>query len=79
MAGTSLYTNSTVALYTTQNSIRTSVPVPDLTGCTLAQARGILSNLNLNLKYVGNGAVSSQDVATNTLVEEGTVITVTLK
>lgn len=79
MAGTSLYTNSTVALYTTQNSIRTSVPVPNLTGCTLAQARGILSNLNLNLKYVGNGSVSSQDVATNTLVEEGTVITVTLK
>lgn len=78
-AGMSLYTNSTIALYTTQNSIRTSVPVPNLTGYTLAQARSVLANLNLNLKYVGSGTVSYQDVATDTLVEEGTVITVTLK
>lgn len=77
--GTSLYNNSTVALYTKQNSVRTSVTVPDLTGCTLAQARAILSNLNLNLKYVGNGKVSSQSVAKDTPVEEGTIITVTLK
>lgn len=77
--GMSLYKNSVIALYTKQNSIRTSVPVPDLTGCTLAQARNVLSNLNLNLKYVGNGTVSSQSVAKDTLVEEGTVITVTLK
>lgn len=77
--GMSLYKNSVIALYTKQNSIRTSVPVPDLTGCTLAQARNILSSLNLNLKYVGSGNVSSQSVAKDTLVEEGTVITVTLK
>ena len=78
-AGASLYTNSTVALYTKQNSIRTSVTVPDLTGYTLAQARSVLSNLNLNLKYVGSGTVSYQDVASGTSVEEGTIITVTLK
>lgn len=77
--GTSLYNNSTVALYTKQNSVRTSVTVPDLTGCTLAQARAILSNLNLNLKYVGNGKVSSQNIAKDTPVEEGSIITVTLK
>ncbi len=78
-AGTSLYKNSTVALYTKQNSVRTSVTVPDLTGFTLAQARGLLSNLNLNLKFVGSGTVSSQDVPKDSSVEEGTVITVTLK
>ncbi len=77
--GASLYTNSTVVLYTKQNSVRTSVVVPDLTGYTLAQARSVLSNLNLNLKYVGSGTVSYQDVAKDTSVEEGTIITVTLK
>ena len=78
-AGTALYANSTVALYTKQNSVRTSVTVPDLTGYTLAQARSVLSNLNLNLKYVGSGTVSYQSVANGTSVEEGTIITVTLK
>ncbi len=76
--GSSVYTNSTVALYTKQNSVRTSVTVPDLTGYTLAQARSVLSNLNLNLKYVGSGTVSYQDIK-DVSVEEGTIITVTLK
>ncbi len=78
-AGTSLYKNSTVALYTKQNSVRTSVTVPDLTGNTLAQARGLLSNLNLNLKFIGSGTVASQDVPKDSSVEEGTIITVTLR
>ena len=78
-AGTSLYKNSTVALYTKQNSVRTSVTVPDLTGYTLAQSRGVLSSLNLNLKFVGSGTVASQYVPKDSSVEEGTVITVTLK
>lgn len=78
-AGTSLYKNSTIALYTSKNSVRTSVPVPDLTGYTLAQARSVLSNLNLNLKYVGSGTVSTQSIAKDTSVEEGSIITVTLK
>lgn len=78
-AGTSLYKNSTVALYTKQNSVRTSVTVPDLTGYSLAQARNLLSTLNLNLKFVGSGTVFSQDVPKDSSVEEGTVITVTLK
>ena len=78
-SGTSLYKNSTIALYTNKNSVRTSVTVPDLTGYTLAQARSTLSNLNLNLKYVGNGTVDSQNVPSNSSVEEGTIITVTLK
>lgn len=78
-AGTSLFANSTVVLYTKNNSVRTSIQVPDLTGYTLAQARSKLSSLNLNLKYVGSGTVSYQNIAKDTSVEEGTVITVTLK
>lgn len=78
-ANTSLYKNSTIALYTSKNSVRTSVTVPDLTGYTLAQARSILSNLNLNLKYIGSGIIASQDIAKDTSVEEGSIITVTLK
>lgn len=78
-AGTSLYKNSIVALYTKENSVRTSVTVPDLTGSTLAQARNTLSSLNLNLKFVGSGTVFSQDIPKDTSVEEGSVITITLK
>ena len=78
-ANTSLYKNSTIALYTSKNSVRTSVTVPNLTGYTLAQARSILSNLNLNLKYIGSGIIASQDIAKDTSVEEGSIITVTLK
>lgn len=78
-AGTQLYLNSTVVLYTPINSIRTSVVVPDLANLSLAQARSVLSNLNLNLKFVGNGTVAGQNVAAGSSVEEGTIITITLK
>lgn len=78
-ADSKLYSNSTVILYTAKNRTRTSVNVPDLTGLSLAQARSTLSSLNLNLKYVGSGTVSSQDIEKDTSVEEGSVITVTLK
>lgn len=79
VADSKLYSNSTIILYTAKNRTRTSVNVPDLTGLSLAQARSTLSSLNLNLKYVGSGAVSSQDIEKDTSVEEGSVITVTLK
>lgn len=78
-ADTKLYSNSTIVLYTSKNSVRTSVTVPDLTGLSLAQARSTLASLNLNLKYVGSGTVASQDVDKDTSVEEGSIITVTLK
>lgn len=79
VADSKLYLNSTIILYTAKNRTRTSVNVPDLTGLSLAQARSTLSSLNLNLKYVGSGTVSSQDIEKDTSVEEGSVITVTLK
>lgn len=79
VADSKLYSNSTIILYTAKNRTRTSVNVPNLTGLSLAQARSTLSSLNLNLKYVGSGTVSSQDIEKDTSVEEGSVITVTLK
>ena len=77
--GTQLYSNSTIILYTKNNSVRTSVTVPNLSGLTLAQARSTLSTLNLNLKFVGVGTVFSQDIQPETAVEEGSIITVTLQ
>jgi stage V sporulation protein D (sporulation-specific penicillin-binding protein) len=77
-SNTQVYSNSTVVLYTKQNSTRTSVTVPDLTGLSLAKARNTLSNLNLNLKYVRSGNVASQDIASGSSLEEGSIITVTL-
>ena len=79
VADSKLYSNSTIILYTAKNRTRTSVNVPNLTDLSLAQARSTLSSLNLNLKYVGSGTVSSQDIEKDTSVEEGSVITVTLK
>ena len=79
VADSKLYSNSTIILYTAKNRTRTSVNVPNLTGLSLAQARSTLSSLNLNLKYVGSGTVSSQDIEKDTSVEEGSIITVTLK
>ena len=76
--GVALSKDSVVVLYDADNSVRTSVTVPDLTGKTLQQATSILKNLNLNISVTGSGGVVSQDPAKETKVEEGTVINVTL-
>ena len=76
--GVSLSKDSVVVLYDADNSVRTSVTVPDLTGKTAQQATSILKNLNLNISITGSGTVSSQNPAKDTKVEEGTVINVTL-
>ena len=73
-AGTTVLTNATVALYTEENAIRTSVEVPDLNGLTLSQARNSLKTKSLNLTYEGAGKVVSQSISSGTTVEEGTVI-----
>lgn len=76
--GVALSKDSVVVLYDEDNSVRTSVTVPDLTGKTAQQATSILKNLNLNISITGSGGVVSQDPAKETKVEEGTVINVTL-
>lgn len=77
-ARTILLKDSTVLLYSEENSTRTSVTVPDLTKMTLTQARTKLKQMNLNLSYTGTGIVSSQSIKAGTSVEEGTIIEVKL-
>ncbi len=77
-SGTKLLKNSIVLLYSEENSTRTSVTVPNLSGMTLTEAKAILKQKNLNISYTGTGLVSSQSVKKGTSVEEGTIINVTL-
>lgn len=75
---TILLKDSVVLLYSEENSTRTSVTVPDLTGMTLTKAKSTLKQKNLNISYTGTGLVSSQSIKKGTSVEEGTIINVTL-
>ena len=77
--GVSLLEDSIIFLYTEENETRTSVKVPDLKGKTLAQAKKLLKDRNLNINYEGYGKVISQDIIKNTSVEQGTIVKVTLK
>lgn len=78
--GVALLEGSIVQLYSSSNTNRTSVKVPDLKGLTYLQAKNSLASKNLNIKLVGtSGKVISQDITANTSVEEGTVITITLQ
>ena len=79
VAGTELIEGSIVKLYTEDNDTRISQAVPNLKGMTLSEAKAALKNKNLNIKYSGNGKVTSQGVAAETSVEEGTVIDVVLQ
>lgn len=78
LKGTQLTKNSIVKLYTETENTRVSNPVPDLIGKNLSQVRNLLKEKNLNLSVTGSGTVVSQDPIEGTLVEEGTVIKVTL-
>lgn len=77
--GVSLADDSLICLYTQDSDARTSVTVPDLKGCTLAEARKKLEEKNLNLSYEGYGKVISQDITSGSSVEEGTIVKITLK
>ena len=77
--GTYLVNGAVVELYTSSNATRTSVEVPSVKGYTATRAKNALLQQNLNIKIVGTGKVVSQDPIAGTKVEEGSVITVTLK
>lgn len=77
-ANTEVTKNSTVILYTENNSTRTSVTVPNLKGMSLSKAKSTLKDKKLNINYSGSGLVTSQSVKAGNSVEEGTVINVTL-
>ena len=79
VAGTSLLEDSIIKLYTEDNDTRVSQTVPNLKGMSLSEAKAVLKNKNLNIKYTGSGKVTSQDITAGTSVEEGTVVSVVLQ
>lgn len=70
--------DSVVVLYSENNSTRTSVTVPDLSGMSLAKAKSTLKDKKLNINFSGSGLVVNQSIKKGSSVEEGTVINVTL-
>ena len=77
--GSYLAAGSTIVLYAEDNNVATSVPVPNLKGMNLYEAKTTLANSKLNINYEGSGIVVSQDYPTSTQVPEGTIIKLTLK
>ena len=79
-AGAYLEPGATIYLYTSSDDVRTSVTVPDLNNKSLNDAVSTLKSLNLNVIIDGNkGIVTSQSVSAGSEVEEGTVITISVK
>lgn len=68
--------NSEVVVYVGEEpETRTMVKVPDLEGCTLADAYVILKEKGLGMIAKQSGTVIGQSIGAGTEVEEGTVIT----
>lgn len=78
-SGTTVVDGATIVLYTEENTVRTSVTVPNLIGETLSEAKSELADKNLNIMYSGSGKVVSQNIAEGTTTEQGTVITIKLE
>ena len=76
--GVSLIKGANVFLYTENNNIKTSVSVPNFKGMTAAQAINSANSKGLNLVLDGAGVVISQNTASGSEVEIGTVITLNL-
>lgn len=77
-SGTSILTDSTIILYTEENSVSTSTTVPNLKGLSLAAVKKELQVKRLNVEYSGSGLVISQSIAAGESVEEGSIIKVVL-
>lgn len=69
---------ATVYLYTNSDSTATSITVPSFKNMTASEAISTAKTNNLNVSLDGSGIVVSQDTASDTLVEPGTMITLTL-
>ena len=78
--GVRLLKNSTIFLYSDEDSVRVSVSVPDLKGMTAAQAINAVRSKDLNIILEGSGSyVINQNYTSGSQVEKGTVITVTMQ
>lgn len=70
--------NTKVVLYVDETPQKTMVKVPDLVGKDLSDAFLILQERGLGMIAKNSGIVTSQSIEPGAVVEEGTVITVTL-
>ena len=70
--------NSIVYLYTEEDTAETSVTVPSFKNMSASEAISNAKANNLNVSLDGSGIVVSQDTASGTLVEPGTIIILTL-
>ena len=77
--GVYLKNNSIIYLYTSENNARVTTTVPNLKGKSAGEATNMLKAKNLNISTTGTGIVVSQDIASGSSVEEGTIIRVTLQ
>lgn len=77
--GSKLQDSATIMVYSDTDTTKTSVEVPDLQGMSASQATNTLKAKNLNINIDGTGTVITQDYSKGTQVEEGTIISVTLK
>ena len=79
--GASLIRGSIIKLYSSSETERFPVSVPNVKGNTPTKAKNILLNEKLNVKIVGpeSGKVVSQEPIAGTQVEEGSIVTITLQ
>ena len=80
--GTMIPRGGRIVLYTTTDSTKETVTVPDLVGYSVAQVNELSAEYNINISYSGSveqdTVVSySQSIASGSQVPPGTVITVT--
>lgn len=80
-SGSKIPRGGRVVLYTTTDSTKETVIVPDMVGCTVAQVNEIAADYNINISFsgsVGQDSVYSyaQSLDPNTEVSPGTVVTV---
>lgn len=80
-AGSNIPRGGQVVLYTTTDSTKETVTVPDLVGYTVAQVNEVAANYNINISFSGSVDSDSvysyaQSVDPNTQVSPGTVVTV---
>ncbi|MBO5142723.1 MAG: PASTA domain-containing protein [Clostridia bacterium] len=76
VAGESLSEKSLVKLFIEGNDTRFTVTVPDVRNKSISEATSILNELGLNIRVSGSGSAILQDPAMNTVVEQGTIVTV---
>ena len=77
--GIDLLKNSIIIIYGEDDTVASSVNVPNLSGMNISEATNTLKKLNLNIIIKGSGFSTNQDYLTHELVPQGTVVTVTFK